>query len=55
MNRLIEAKATMEEACNYVAEAYNPEHPFVLKAGGNLIQILNKTGDHYDAEHFARI
>jgi hypothetical protein len=27
----------------------------VLNAGGNLIEILNQTGEFYDAERFARV
>jgi tetratricopeptide (TPR) repeat protein len=55
MNNLAEVKAVREEAYMYVNETYNPEHPLVLEAGGRLIEILNKTGNYYDAERFARI
>jgi hypothetical protein len=30
-------------------------HPLVLEAGGQFIEILNLTGDYYDAECFARV
>jgi hypothetical protein len=46
------AKAVMEEAYNYVAELYNPEHPQVLFVAGKLIESLNQTGNCYDAERF---
>jgi hypothetical protein len=44
-----------EEAYMKVSEAYDPEHSLVLEAGGELIGILNLTGDYYDAERFARV
>jgi hypothetical protein len=55
MGKLTESKAVSEEAYIHVSEAYDPEHPLVLEAGGKLIEILNRTGDYYDAERFARV
>jgi tetratricopeptide (TPR) repeat protein len=55
MDKYAEAKASMEEAYMCVSEIYDPEHPLVLEAAGKLIMILGQTGDHYDAERFARI
>jgi hypothetical protein len=34
---------------------YDPEHPLLLKAASKLIEILDETGDYYDAERFVRI
>jgi hypothetical protein len=48
MDKLPKAKAVREEAYIYVSEVYNPEHPLVLEAGAQLIEILNQTGDFYD-------
>jgi hypothetical protein len=45
----------MEEAYIYVSVSCNPEHPMVIQAAGQLIEILFQTGDFYDAEHFSRI
>jgi hypothetical protein len=53
--KLTKAKTTMEETYTYVSEVYNLEHPKVLEAGSKLIDILNQKGNHYDAEHFARV
>jgi tetratricopeptide (TPR) repeat protein len=55
VGKIAELKAVTEEAYTSVSEIYNPEHPLVLKAGGNLIEILCMTGDFYDAERFARM
>jgi hypothetical protein len=55
MGKLPEAKAVGEEAYLHVSEVDNPEHPLVLEAGGKLIEMLNATGDFYDAERFARV
>jgi hypothetical protein len=44
-----------EEAYIYVSQSHDPEHPLVLEAGGELIEILFETGDYYDAERFARV
>jgi hypothetical protein len=55
MGQLNEAKAIREEAYMYVNETYDSEHPLVLEAGGELIEILNRTGNYYDAERFARV
>jgi hypothetical protein len=54
-HKLTESKAVREEAYMFVNEVYDPEHPLVLEAAGNLIETLGMTGDHYDAERFARI
>jgi hypothetical protein len=54
-DKLTEAKAIMEEAYMFVNEVYDPEHPLVLDAAGELIRALGMTGDHHDAERFARI
>jgi tetratricopeptide (TPR) repeat protein len=54
-NKIKESKAVREEAYMYVNAVYDPEHPLVLEAAGNLIETLFLTGDHYDAERFARI
>lgn len=53
--KLTEAKVIGEESYMYVSEKYNPEHPLVLEAAGNLIDILCSSKDYYDAERFARI
>jgi hypothetical protein len=45
MQKLVEAKAVREEAYICVSEAYNPEHPLVLEAGGKLVHILGQTKD----------
>ncbi len=45
---------SFEEAYNCVAMAYNPVHPEVQKAAGNLIECLIHKGDLYDAERFAQ-
>jgi hypothetical protein len=55
IGKFIKAKAVMEEAYDYLNEIYDPEHPLVLEAGGTLVQVLGRTGDHYDAERLARI
>jgi hypothetical protein len=55
MGKLTEAKALAEEAYMFVSEVYDPEHPLVLEAGDQLVQILGHTGDYHDAERFARI
>jgi tetratricopeptide (TPR) repeat protein len=55
MGKLTEAKTVREEAYMYVNATYDPEHPLVLEAGGYLIEILNETGNYYDAERFARV
>jgi tetratricopeptide (TPR) repeat protein len=54
-DKLTESKAVREEAYMFVNEVYDPEHPLVLEAASNLIGTLGMTGDHYDAERFARI
>lgn len=55
VNSRPEVKALREEAYIYVSEAYNPEHPLVLEAAGQLIMTLGDIVDYYDAERFARI
>jgi hypothetical protein len=55
IGKLTEEKAVNEEAYMYVSEVYDPEHPLVLEAGRELIGILNRTGNFYDAERFARV
>lgn len=55
IDKLDEAKALREEAYMYASEAYDPEHPLVLEAGGQLIEVLVLTEDFYDAERFSRI
>jgi tetratricopeptide (TPR) repeat protein len=55
MDKLTEAKATIEEAYMLVSEVYDPEHPLVLEAGGKLVEILTSKGKYYDAERFARV
>jgi tetratricopeptide (TPR) repeat protein len=49
-----DAVALAEEAYNCVAVVYNPVHPEVQKAAGNLIECLTHKGDFYDAERFAQ-
>jgi tetratricopeptide (TPR) repeat protein len=44
-----------EEAYNCVAVAYNPVHPQVQKAAGNLIECLTLKGDFNKAELFAQM
>jgi hypothetical protein len=49
------AKKFAEEAYNCCAEAYNPVHPEVQKAAGNLIGVLGELGDFEKAEIFAQL
>jgi hypothetical protein len=51
----VDAATFAEEAYNCVAIAYNPVHPAVQKAAGNLIECLIHKGDFYDAERFAQV
>jgi tetratricopeptide (TPR) repeat protein len=44
-----------EEAYNCVAMAYDPVHPEVQTAAGNLIECLIHKGDLYDAERFSQL
>jgi tetratricopeptide (TPR) repeat protein len=44
-----------EEAYDCVAVAYNPVHPMVQTAAGNLIECLIHKGDLYDAERYAQV
>jgi hypothetical protein len=54
-NEREKAKSIREEAYMHVNETYNPEHPLVLEAAGQLIGTLLNLGDFYNAERFARI
>jgi tetratricopeptide (TPR) repeat protein len=51
----VDAATFAEEAYNCVAIAYNPVHPKVQEAAGNLIECLIHKGDFYDAERFAQL
>jgi tetratricopeptide (TPR) repeat protein len=44
-----------EEACNVVAMAYNPVHPEVQTAAGNLIECLIHKGDFEKAEIYSQV
>jgi tetratricopeptide (TPR) repeat protein len=50
-----DAAIFFEEAYNCVAMAYNPVHPEVQTAAGNLIECLIHKGDLYDAERFSQM
>jgi hypothetical protein len=41
----------------YVNEVYDPEHPMVLEAAGELVKTLTRIikDAHYDAERLARV
>jgi tetratricopeptide (TPR) repeat protein len=49
-----EAVTFAEESYNCVAVAYNPVHPQVQVAAGNLIECLIHKGDLYDGERYAQ-
>jgi hypothetical protein len=55
MSLLFTFRSVIEEAYNYVAEIYHPEHSLVLKAGKLLTNIINVKGDYYDAEPRVRL
>jgi tetratricopeptide (TPR) repeat protein len=52
---LADAVTFLEEAYNCVAITYNPVHPKVQMAAGNLIGCLTNKGDYYNAETFAQM
>jgi tetratricopeptide (TPR) repeat protein len=54
-NNYIDAVIFAEEAYNCVAVVFNPVHPEVQTAAGNLIECLIHKGDMYDAERFAQM
>jgi tetratricopeptide (TPR) repeat protein len=44
-----------EECYNLVVEAYDPVHPQVQEAAGQMINILISKGDLFDAERYAQV
>jgi tetratricopeptide (TPR) repeat protein len=52
---LLDALTFAEECYNLVVEVYDPVHPQVQEAAGELIDILIKKGDLFDAERYAQV
>jgi tetratricopeptide (TPR) repeat protein len=55
LQKLSETKAVREEAYECLTETYDVDHPLVLEAGRQLVEILSVIGDYYDSERFARV